>query len=305
MVAPQRRSRMHRKRTGKRLEITRRDIEIFQWLARYRYLNSNYVHAFVGGASLTRFKERVGDLFHEGFIDRPAQQWQLAEARCRPVAYELGEGARRVLAEHRFPLDERRDFLSKNAHRQFSHAVLICACLASLELSTLSQPNVRFIPWAEILNRAPSSTRDSDLPFRIRGSNSAALIPDGLFGFEYDIDGRKSYRFFALELDRGTMPVMRSNRNQTSYTSKLAAYREIIAYQVHKTYWGVPNLLVLTVTISETRMADMMSRLKGQAGDNAVFLFKALGGSSLTMPAAGLLGETWARTGSPPLRINE
>src|ERR1700683_3784385 len=77
----ERRSRMHRTRTGKRIELTSRDIEIFRLLARYRYLSSTYIHAVVGGASETRFKERLGDLFHEGYIDRPERQWELAGCR--------------------------------------------------------------------------------------------------------------------------------------------------------------------------------------------------------------------------------
>src|SRR5580692_9118008 len=71
----QRRSRMRRTRTGRRIELTPRDIEIFRVLARYRYLPSTYIYAFVGGASETRFKERLGDLFHEGYLDRPGRQW--------------------------------------------------------------------------------------------------------------------------------------------------------------------------------------------------------------------------------------
>ena len=64
---------MRRFRTGKRIELTKRDIAIFRWLSRYRYLRSSYLHAFVGGKSETRFKERLGDLFHEG---RPGRIWQ-------------------------------------------------------------------------------------------------------------------------------------------------------------------------------------------------------------------------------------
>jgi len=191
---------MQRVRTGKSIALTARDIEIFRQLCRYRYLNSTYLHAFAGGASETRFKERLGDLFHEGFIDRPSQQWQLAEARCRPAVYEIGEQAKHALKERGEPSDERRDFLSRSVHRQFSHAVLICACVASVELTTLSESKVRFIPWAEILSRAPDATRSSDAPFRIPGPNSTALIPDGLFGLEYRAGDRKSYRFFALEV---------------------------------------------------------------------------------------------------------
>ena len=43
-----RRSRIHRSRTGKRIELAQRDIEIFRLLGRYRYLRSTYIHAFVG-----------------------------------------------------------------------------------------------------------------------------------------------------------------------------------------------------------------------------------------------------------------
>src|SRR5271156_5031299 len=103
-----RRSRMRRRSTGKRIAITPRDIEIFRALGRYRYLRSTYLHALAGGASETRFKERLGDLFHEGYLDRPAKQWEFARARYQPVVYELGEGARRVLSESGFAVDDTR-----------------------------------------------------------------------------------------------------------------------------------------------------------------------------------------------------
>ena len=53
---------MRRTPLGKRLALTARDIEIFRRLAQYRYLPSTYLHVFAGGASETRFKERLGDL---------------------------------------------------------------------------------------------------------------------------------------------------------------------------------------------------------------------------------------------------
>src|SRR5882762_2017458 len=96
-----RRSRMHRTRTGKRIELTARDIEIFKLLERYRYLRSTFIHAFVGGASETRFKERLGHLYHEsGYLDRPQQQWQFANSRYVPVVYENTDFAREVLSGH-------------------------------------------------------------------------------------------------------------------------------------------------------------------------------------------------------------
>ncbi len=131
------------------------------------------------------------------------------------------------------------------------------------------------------------------------------LVPDGVFGIEYRTDCTKSYRFFALEADRGTMPIARSNPRQTSYLGKLATYGEIIARHVHKTHWGVPNLLVLTVTTGESRLAAMLKRA-GEDGVGPAFLFKAVSErGGLTRPLPQLLTEPWARAGAAPLSIAE
>ena len=143
------------------------------------------------------------------------------------------------------------------------------------------------------------------MPFRISVPSGGYVVPDGLFGIEYTVNGVKAYRFFALEADRGTMPVARSNSNQTSYLGKLVAYREIIAQRVHKTHLGLPNLLVLTLTTGEARMADIIGRLRGQTGDNAAFLFKSVDASGLTRPAPQLLFEPWQRAGFSFLHIAE
>jgi len=296
---------MHRTRTGKRLELTARDIEIFKLLRQYRYLRSTYIHPFVGGASATRFKERLGDLFHEGYLDRPAEQWQFADARCRPAVYENGKGSAQALRACGIILDGSSTFLGDSGHRQFLHSLMICEVLASIDLGVRANPNLRLIAWPEILERAPEVTRSSPTPYRAAVPSGGYLVPDGLFGLEYVQGATKAYRFFALEADRGTMPIVRSNPNQTSLMGKIAAYRQIIAQRVHKTHWGVPNLLVLTITASEARMGGMIERLKGQAEESPAFLFKAMDASSLVTPVPGVLLAPWARAGHPPLRIDE
>ena len=300
-----RRSRMRRTRTHKRLELTTRDIEIFNLLRQYRYLRSTYLHAFVGGASTTRFKERLGDLFHEGYIDRPSQQWEFADARCMPAVYESGRGAIQALRAYGADLGEARTFLADTAHRQFLHSLMICEVLASLDIGVRDDPRLRFIAWPEILDRSPEATRASGRPFRLPVPSGGYLVPDGLFGIEYAQDGKKAYRFFSLEADRGTMPVARSKPGQTSYLGKVAAYREIIARQAHKTHWGIPNLLVLTVTTSETRMQAMLAGLGDDINSNATLLFKAITAADLTRPANHLLRKSWSRAGLHPLQIDE
>jgi len=254
MNSAPRRSRMRRTPIGKRLELTPRDIEIFNALSRYRYLRSTYLHAFVGGASTKRFKERLGNLFHEGFIDRPDRQWKFLNARSRAAVYENDAGAARVLLDSGVVANDIRTFPHAKPHRQFLHSLMICEALASLDLGARANPRLRYIAWPEIFARAPVNTRLASTPFRIPVPSGGYLVPDGMFGFEYDLGEKKAYRFFALEADRGTMPLVRSDRNQTSLFGKLAAYREIIARQVHKTHLGISTLFVLTITTSQERV---------------------------------------------------
>ena len=150
-----------------------------------------------------------------------------------------------------------------------------------------------------------TATRSSLTPFRVPVPSGGYLVPDGLFGIEYGSGGTKSYRFFALEADRGTMPVVRSNPNQTSYLKKVAAYREVIAHRVQKTHWGISNLLVLTLTTGEARKAEMLKRLEGQAETSAAFLFKSVRSDTPRQPMAQLLIEPWLRAGLPPVCIGE
>jgi hypothetical protein len=116
---------MRRVSTGKRVELTERDIELFKLLDRYHYLRSNFLYAFLGGRSETRFRERLGHLYHDGrYINRPKQQWQFANCRYMPVIYELDVKGEQVLREQGLA-QERSPLLQKGrggAYRQLYHA---------------------------------------------------------------------------------------------------------------------------------------------------------------------------------------
>jgi hypothetical protein len=297
------RSRTVRQRSGNRIALTARDIEIFRILENYRYLRSTYIHAFVGGASATRFKERLGDLFHEGYIDRPGQQWEYADARYRPAVYEAGKGSKLALRAHETDLVNQGSS-SNWAGRQFLHTLMCCEVMASLELAIRSQSHLRFIAWPEIQAHAADKAQAALPPFRLAMPTGGYLVPDGVFGIEYQTDGAKTYRFFAIEADRGTMPITRSKPGQTSYLGKLAAYSEIVERQVYKTSWGIPNLLVLTVTNSHERLSGMVGKLGNGAGGQG-FLFKSLDGCALNRPVPNLLSDPWMRAGWPSLCIGE
>jgi hypothetical protein len=298
----QRRSRMHRTRTGKSLALTARDLEIFRALRRYRFLRSTYLHAFVGGDSEKRFKERLGDLFHEGYLDRPAEQWRFADARFAPVVHKIGKGA---IVWGGLPAEaDAVTWLRDGAHRQFQHTLMICEVLASIELTMRGRDDLRFVPWPEILGKAPQRTRESERPYVLTTSDGrSTVVPDALFGIVYNRDKRPTYRFFALEADRGTMPVARTDRAGTSVLAKLAAYRDILAENIYRSRLGIPNLLVLTVTTDHSRCNEIIGRLS-KAGEAAQFLFRSAGSSALATPCGALLTDAWMRPGLPDLTIS-
>jgi hypothetical protein len=182
------------------------------------------------------------------------------------------------------------------------HALAICECLASIELAALMRDDLRFIPWSEILARAPEEVRLASMPFRL-GSARATVIPDGLFGIEYRSGGRKAFRFFALEVDRGTMPVTRRGGSSTSVAAKLAVYEQLITSQATRRLLGIPNLFVLTVTSSEARAANL--RATAESDCAPWFLFKAVDETTLKRPQPSLLIDAWTRPNLPPLSVAE
>lgn len=306
---------MKRASVGKCIALSARDIEIFRQLARYHYLPSTYLQAFAGGVSVTRFKERLGDLFHEGFIDRPSQQWNYANCRSSPAIYEGNARSRHFLLERGIQNDDQATWLGRRPHRQFLHSRNICEMLASIELTARARSNLRFVAWSEILSRAPKATRESAEPYRLSAaadgrtpSSHLCVIPDAVFGIEYGQEGRKSYRFFAVEIDRGTMPVERSCPNQTSYLAKMKAYAEIILHNSYRTWLGTPNLLVLTITTDMRRMERMIAAIhNADSALSAAFLFKAVpslaSGTSVMPPRSATLEQPWLRPGHPPVDI--
>jgi hypothetical protein len=314
---------MRRKSIGKTVSLTPRDIELLKLLDRYRYLRSSFLHAFLGGASATRFKERLGHLYHEGrYINRPAQQWQFANCRYMPAIYELDDAGEQVLRD--YGLREEGPLLRKGcmgAHRQFAHALMISDILASIELGVRDNPRLRFISWREILARAPEKTRHLGNPFAIPVSIThtfastrttlradTKIVPDGLFGLEY-AGSEKSYRFFALEADRNKMPIARSNLNQTSYLKKILCYREVAAKKLHQSHFGLPNLLVLNVTPNAKHMDNILDLVRQLTGGSKLFLFKTMSTlgdfEKAPPPSPHILTEPWKRAGHDDFNIGE
>lgn len=320
---------MSRRKTGKRISFTERDLEILRLLNRYRFLRSTHLHVLAGGKSHKRFVERLGDLYHEiGIINRPPQQWQAINARYMPAVYELGEPGRRILAQYG-PAGKNgmcpAQKTPRGSGRQFHHELMVCDILSSIEIGVRANPDLRFIPWTEILAspKMPEAMRESVRPMSVKVAVTYSmprskkvlrcdrpLDPDALFGLEYTAGGQKRYRFFALEADRNTEPVTRGDLHQSSYLRKILQYREIAARSIYKSQWGLPNLFVLNVTVSQRREQNIMRLVDELTGGKGIpsLLFKTMPSlaslEKAPLPEPDMLTEAWHRAGQDDLFID-
>ena len=295
---------------------TERDIEIFKLLARFHYLPSHYIHAFVGG-NQKGLIHRLNLLSRKPnlYLARPPQQRQCADANYRPLTYALDERGARVLRE--------RDFLVplKSSRHNFIHELMIAQITASIELGIRANPAVRLITWREILANpnTPAATPQLPIPnaipvsYSFRGEiRSDHIIADARpFGLERTIDGKRSFLFFpGIEADCGTEPVDPTDPDRSSIAKKFAAYLAIAEQGIHRSHFGFPNFFVPFITTTSARLNSMMAlveRLTGRQGSK-ILLFKTF--PSLTSvdrpppPGGHMLTAPWQRVGHPPLALD-
>ena len=294
---------------------TDRDIEIFKLLTRYRYLPSDYIHAFVGG-SMSALSRRLNFLSRKPnlYLARPHQQRETADANHRHLIYELDERGSRVLKERGL------SFLPKSYHRNFAHELMVAQIMASFELGTRERANVRLITWPEILANpaTPEATRQSPtaasipVTFTAHGERHSMHVNADArpFGIERLIDGSRTYLFFpGIEADCGTEPIEAGSFERSSIAKKFAAYIAVADQGIYRSHFGFPNFFVPLIAPARVRMESMMTLLQRMTGGRGskMFLFKTFPvlSSVERSPKAGghMLTEPWLRAGFAPVSL--
>ncbi len=323
METTKRRSRRQRTPRGKLARLTPRHLQILKLLQRYRFLDARHIYALIGSGN-SNVRGALSDLFHEhGLVDRLPQRGFMRDPLYDPEIYELSEDGGDLLARRAEPV-ESATWLKQGrygAKTLAAHNLTVCHAVAAIEAAAKAA-GLRFITATEVLARAPKSTQDARQPFAIPVSIShrfpsgkversdSPVLPDAIFGLQYP---NGTFRCFALEIDRGTMPLTRANLEETSYLRKLLQYREVISRGVYKTHFAMTAtpMLLLTITTNARHLEGIKTLLHNLAGENQwkrAFLFKAepsLGSfERAPHPALSLLTTAWDRVGNPPFFIN-
>lgn len=267
-----RRSRFARQPTGKNIELTDRDIEIFQLLYRYRYLRSDRILSWFAPCSENRLKERLGDLYHEGFyINRPNAQWNQVNSGLMSVTYELTKKGLNAFLEHAGqstlpePVVSHAGLRPKEI-RQFDHALAISHAVFDLEMAFKDKPHQRLIFEHEILSRASKKLgkeiTQTRLPItlpcspympRQRKPHNTWAVPDALFAVETIENENPLYRFYMLEVELKS-PFIRRTPKKTSTLKKLLAYKQILQSDIARKHLSLPNLYVIFQTNSPEKL---------------------------------------------------
>jgi Replication-relaxation len=268
-VQPMRRPRFRRASEPPAFRLTNDDVEIVRQLARHRFLRSTHVAALVD-RSLDRTNDRLMRLFHAGYLDRPrAQLDYYPTSGSAPILYALADRGARLLSERDGAAFSNVEWSRKNreAGRPFiEHQIEIVDFQVSLQRAVRNHPGVRVIPPTEIKATSRQPMQASRAPFALRAKlahrgvvREIGVVPDIVFGLELP-DG--SRRYFMVEIDRGTMPITRSDFEQTSVERKMSAYLAAYAAKQHEWQFGWKNFRVLIVTTDRKRMQSMKEALR-------------------------------------------
>jgi len=307
--------RFHRVSNPPAFELTRRDLNLLAHVARHRFLSSAHLCALDGGSPQNVLRSlRV--LFDHGYLDRPAaQRVGLAEDGPRPFVYGLGKKGARALREQGHLVDVGVDWTEKNKHAGavfIEHTLAVADFMTGLELACRTRGDAALMREEEILALAPRETRAAREPLRwsvqkvLMGRRETfSVVPDGLFGLVFPDD---TAAYFVLEVDRGTIPIMRGDARSTS------AWRKSIAYKL-ATYWegwkagqhekqfGVKQVRVAFVTNSQERVAHMIDVVREITGGNGTGFF--LFADYETLAASEPLSAEWVSGRGERVRLTD
>ena len=298
--------RFRRPKQPEGMQLTPRDLNLLAHVARHRFLSSDHLTALDGG-SAQNLCRGLRLLFHHGYLDRPrAQLAEVPVTGPRPMVYGLGAKGARALKEHGHFINDGVAWSEKNKRAGsvfIEHTLAIADFMTSIELACHARSDVTLIRDHAIIAKAPVKTRLAREPLRWTVAEKekgipSSTIPDGLFGLSFP-DNTAAY--FLLEMDRGTMPVVRKGMSRTSFARKLSIFWEGWNASRHVEQFGVAQVRVLTVAPSPERVRHMVAVVRDLTDGRGTgfFLFT----DQKTLAASDPLQAVWTSGKGEPVRL--
>lgn len=241
--------------TGKRIRLTARDLLWMQAIHHHGPLCTSELSAFSEGEwqNKSRAQNRLTDLFNEentphqaAYLSRPIKQFQTIDARYNELIYGLTKAGETALRE--------AGIWSDWVHKPggpFWHQREVAKVTAGVELDCLKSPDHNYIQGWKVLERAQTKLR-YPVTFKDPGTGrvlTRELIPDQLYGIEYLTEEGPRYRFYVVEVERGTNPKT-STQDRKSVERMEAMYEVYIGQRKYREHLGLRAPVVLQIGLS-------------------------------------------------------
>lgn len=242
------------------MRLTERDIQIMQAVYEYRVLTTQHLQTLFF-SSVHQTYARLSALYHHGFLDRQFLG-VYADKMNTPILYVLDKrGAEVLQARQGIDLAWSKDL--KQVTPTFLEHTLAINTVRVAVAKACQQPGFRLVTW-----QGESELKAGYDRVTIRSESgrlqSVSLIPDSYFVLETP----KGTGHFFLELDRGTETTQR-------FKTKILAYQGYYQSGAYQRRYNTRSLRVLTVTLSETRAANLL-RVTEAAGGKQRYWFTLL-----------------------------
>jgi len=241
------------------LKIQPRDIQIVKLVYDHRFLSSDQIRALSDGSEQV-ISRRLQKLFHNGFLDRPPQQFSFT-AGSNTMVYGLGDKGADILSTE-FGIDRGKiTWRTKNYEaktRYLNHTLMISNFRVCFTLAFKETQKAKLLFW--------NQNKLGDLKDHVfikddkkKEPIKAPVEPDSYFAILHP-NGKKSY--FFLEADQSTM----DNRR---FFRKIKAYWHYWKQGGHTKKYDIKGFRVLTLTKS-TQRADNLRKASRLADDRQV-----------------------------------
>jgi hypothetical protein len=264
----------------------------------------------IGGSSDVVLR-RLQLLFHHGYLDRPRAQIDYYRRGSQAMVYGIASKGARELQQAGGSESGKVDWMNKNrAATRFylEHTLAVADVMVAVETACRQSTNIRFVPHEAIERQSNREPLQWSVSVRHNGeSEKLGVTPDKVFALEFPARPNKTVLVF-LEVDRGTMPVIRKHLKFTSFYRKMLAYQESWQQRLHASLFAYQRCLVLVVTTSRERIATFVeaNRPFNNGRGSGLFVFAdkdAVGGKQNLLRAELQNGhaETVTLIGTDPL----